>query len=967
MAILCSSLRTEIQQAAQRADNARRDVDALLREIESGSTDSGLDVRIANLRIFVDSVNQQNGKAGNSLKNSDCTPPEVDQLTQQARSTRNKVSNLRTDLNKAQRLLRENLERLNQQSAPAAVSAAEVVAEEQQAKDEGANTQSPQTPPAVETVSQTTATQAATTNDQQLEGGAPATITTPEVPTKQSSVNVSNSAANEDAGLQDTSASGSSSFTTGDVEIAPEFLKVIVPTANKLSGLASYTYSLSIYVMNPEEYRNLIASQKKTLNSRQLLVQSGGASPGQRNPYFDVDFYIEDLMLESLVGTQEVGNSHNATNLEMRILEPQGITFLQRLKSAAREHAGLTGFGNEFSMTYLLVIRFYGYDVDGNQITSAEIGSRGATDNALVEKFIPFHIAQLTYEITSRATEYHIFATTPQTSIAFSQARASIPFNLGLKGRTIEELLGGSGAVNTILGSDEDPTEEEVDQDNVVQTAGTTLVGSLTSALNTHQQNLVKTGRQNYADKYNIVFEDANGLKDAELAKPGRPDKKQSPTSDATTAANRYLSSKLNYDSKDRTWSVAAGTQIVQLIDLVLRSSSYITGQQTVIIDEKTGAVSAKSPKTDVVQWYRVRCTVEPLRYDRLRSDYQYEITYIISRYKINTPLVQGFPKARFRGTHKLYNYWFTGENTEVLDFKINVNANYLTPINQAGITDPADEIDDPGTFPLKRTYAPPNASQQGGTRNSSIIAAGLADRLYNPVDVAASDLEIIGDPDWIQQSEVFYGSKTKINLNAFMYDGSVNYESGEVLFEIKFNPVNDYDINTGLTPIFRDQEGIPTSAGTLPQGQENIIFQAAKVTNYFRGGAFTQKLNGLSRTFTGAIGNPDREFDFDDEVDATDFTSDLAASPSLVPKGSNTLITVTVPSQQRRLQNNGTTTNTNIDQSLPFRDVRINGTLTRVYGTESALLQYYGDQAVNPKPGSNTIDDDAGDAVLKN
>lgn len=874
---------------------------------------------------------------------------------------------LQTSVNRVRQQARLNDEERNNAATSSRQSAGQTVDDDKKAQVEGAQTQSPEIPNEQTESSRTNATPAATTDTDGLaDNGAPANQSAPAQTQKSIQTQAGTSANTDDLFFNQQEGIGISR-TTNDVDIAPEFLQTIVPTENVLNRLSTSNYTLSMYVMSPPEYRDLIAQKKKTLPSSQLLVQSGGAPVGQRNKYFDVDFYFEDLTIESLVGTQEVGNSHNATNLEMRIIEPQGITFLQRLKRAALEHSGLTPeLDNEFSMTYLLVIRFYGYDENGNLISSSQLGTQGLrTDSdALVEKFIPFHIAQLDYSIESRATEYRIVATTPQTSIAFSQARATIPFNLGLQGETVEDLLGtrSSGRRVEVVNGDYEPTEEEIDQGNVDAPIGNIYKGSLVGALNKHQQELVKDGRQQYADIYKIQFENANGLANAQLAKPGRPNKAQSTSSDAENAANRYLTSKLNYNGKARTWVVQAGTQIVQLIDLIMRSSTYITKQQNVIIDEKTGKVSAAKSDVPTVQWYRVTCTVEPLQYDRKRKDYQYEIIYTISRYQINTPLVQGFPKAKYRGTHKLYNYWFTGENTEVLDFKINVNANYLTPINQAGITDPNDEVDDPGPFPIKKAYAPPNASQQGGTRNSTIISAGLADRLYQDVDVATADMQILGDPDWIQQSEVFYGTKTNINLNAFLPDGSVNYDSSEVLWELKFNPVTDYNTDDGLMPIFRDQPGIPTAGGTITQRQENIVFQAVKVTNYFRGGAFTQTLKGNNRNFVNAIGNPDRVIDYDDQTDATDFPT----SPSQVPTGSNTAITVTVPTQERRLQSNGSTTNFNVDTSLPFRDVRINGTLTRVYGTQADLIQYYGDQGVAPKPGSTVVDDDAGNAVLK-
>ena len=110
----------------------------------------------------------------------------------------------------------------------------------------------------------------------------------------------------------------------------------------------------------------------------------------------------------------------------------------------------------------------------------------------------------------------------------------------------------------------------------------------------------------------------------------------------------------------------------------------YITAQQTVAFDEVTKK-QIQNPPVKTVQWYKVTQTCTPLEYDIDRGDYAYEIKYLISRYQINTPRSPYFPPAMYRGVHKLYNYWFTGENTEVINFEIDVNSNYLQYNSSSG------------------------------------------------------------------------------------------------------------------------------------------------------------------------------------------------------------------------------------------------------------------------------------------
>ena len=897
-------------------------------------------------------------------------------------------------------------------------SAGEIVNNESDARAENASTQNPplppETPPAA---TSTNAEQPPTTEDGATNanlgnesgsvstvGGSTPTKTIEQTQTPPGGTVLEIVYPNEDAVDSRRSSTATSTGGSGRPDIAKEFLAPIVAKENILSLLSTYTYSVSIYLMSPEEFSQLIAAQQKILPSKQLLIQSAGAPVGERNQWFNLDFYIEDLRIESVVGTQGSGSVHNALTLEFRIVEPNGITFLNRLNNAVIEHIGTSQSNiNAFSQMYLMVIRFYGYDQNGLPVTGAQIGNRDQlTDqNSVVEKFIPFTITNFKYRIDSKATEYSISAAAPNTT-AFSTERASIPFNLRLVAPDVQTLLNGNlliaDASDAAFSSEQEAAFADLENNNPGPQAlkGATITQGLAEALNEHQRRLVAAGSYEIADQYEIVLENVSGLRDAKMAKPGRPDKKQAGGNSPQTAADLFLSNKTQFDKDTKTYNITAGTQIVQLIDLVMRTSSYVTSQQNVVFDEKTGEISGKTSNVQVVQWYRVRTQVVPIGYDSKRETIAFKIKYTISRYAINTPRSPYYPPAEYRGVHKLYNYWFTGENTEVLDFSIDVNNNYFVVIGNDGFVDQTPQ----GRFPAKKAYqSAPGGSLQGGTRGSSVPAANLSDRLYSSADVATGEVTIVGDPDWLQQSEVFYNRA--IDLNPFMPDGSVNYDASEVLFELRFNPVVDYDLATGLTPVYENNIVSDSKTGEVNIPRENIVWSATTVTSMFQDGKFTQQLNGVYRDFaasTNAVSGDGRvSFDVDEdapvgrndpiqsgarpEVDRDDY---LLGDPSLDFAGSggglqpfalsnpsmNTPKSATVPNRALRLQSNGTRVNFNIqsaiDAGLPYRDTQIDGETVRVYGSERDLTQYIGPQAVPPKPGSgeNAVDSDAGDIV---
>ena len=669
-------------------------------------------------------------------------------------------------------------------------------------------------------------------------------------------------APNEDQTSPQQTSTATSTGQDGKPAVAKEFLEPIISKPNLLSGLSSMTYGLSLYLMSPDEYGEFVAAEKKILPSNQLLIQSAGAAKEERNEWFNVDFYIEEFNLESVVGTQELGSPHNAITLEFTVVEPQGITLLNRLNNAVIAHIGQQDKKiNAMAMTYLMVIRFYGYDAAGNAVTAANLGLEATTDSdAIIEKFIPFVITNFTYKIDTKSTEYAIKGACHGTNIAFSTQRGEIPFNIQLTAATVDQLFNG----NKILSETQvQATEEAGEQSNITNQAGNTqtIVSGLVQALNEQQQRLAGES-YDIPDEYEIIFQDPD-IKNAKLLKPGNVNKGNASNQTSVQSAQKFLNSKLNYDKESRTWNVPAGMTIAQLLDLVLRTSSYITSQQDVYIDEKTGKIvgsddpNGQARSVPTVQWYRIKSQVAPKGYDKTRKTIAYKISYIVSKYQINTPRSPYFPPAEYRGVHKLYNYWFTGLNTEVLDFTIDVNTNYYTVIGNDGRVDERAQ----GNLQVPHSYSSaPGQTQQGGNKGSSIPAANLSDRLYSPADVAVSTIEIVGDPDWIQQSEVVYNKS--VSFSPFLQDGSVNYDSSEVLFELRFNPVQDYDLETGLSIVDENNRDIVLQGKNenyteANVAQESLVWTALTVTSMFREGSFTQRLTGAYRDFSSSKNAP--------------------------------------------------------------------------------------------------------------
>lgn len=364
----------------------------------------------------------------------------------------------------------------------------------------------------------------------------------------------------------------------------------------------------------------------------------------------------------------------------------------------------------------------------------------------------------------------------------------------------------------------------------------------LAEALNTNQQNLVKNKKQSVADEYVIEFAPAS-LGDARVKRQGLTNKKNTPMQ-IDNSAKKLDSATNSTNVNARSIQVSAGMQIVQFIDEVMRSSTYITDQQLYIVDEVTQKIKPNpNPPRGQVAWYKINVEATQLGYDKIRNDQAYRMKFVITPYAINAAPSDWFGDSRYRGSHKSYQYWFTGQNSQILNFEQEYNNLYRLIISGANIpvqSTKTDFRDQP-----RRVYFPTSEQHAKGAEGYTNEGAdNLAGFLYSPSDQARARLKIVGDPAWMQQGEISTGISAKnFNFQPFNADGTINYDSQEVVFDISWNRPQDYDFNTGLMDLNRSN--YDPSGAYSNQPQENATYTAIRCKNIFTKGKFEQELEG--------------------------------------------------------------------------------------------------------------------------
>jgi hypothetical protein len=245
--------------------------------------------------------------------------------------------------------------------------------------------------------------------------------------------------------------------------INSSFNQRIVPDPNVLDEYASYTYAITWYLLTPDQYNEMVRSQKKNCASWQLLMQSGGAptqaagvtanstATAGRNPRFSQDYYIDDLEIDSMSPLKGTGAANTATDIRFKVTEPNGITLIENLYKAVSDlykEKNVSKQANYPMAQYCLAVRFYGYNESGELVTTGRRGTGGKTNltdpKAIVEKFYPFVITNIKFRIPKdRVVEYEVQAKPIPHFYNKSQDRGTIPFAFELTGETVGQVLRG--------------------------------------------------------------------------------------------------------------------------------------------------------------------------------------------------------------------------------------------------------------------------------------------------------------------------------------------------------------------------------------------------------------------------------------------------------------------------------------------------------------------------------------------
>lgn len=631
---------------------------------------------------------------------------------------------------------------------------------------------------------------------------------------------------------------------------------------NPLGNLSSYTYQITLYMITPDAYDAFIQSGRNNINAinnaanpqvateieqgssgAYIIAQSGGINNKTSKRAFDLDFYIDDLKIKTNTNGKSTTTASNDTGMTFNIYEPYGFSFISKITRAAqllRNKSKIKNFrdlSNASKQFFVLGIRFQGYDETGSEISANTTFNQNSFDVAgdsggVFERFFDIYITGIKFKIDGKMTVYNITAATVAPKAGFGVKYGRIDHGARVEGSTVREALKGTKGLLTAL------NEQQVLQAK-------------------------KNGTGSIANVYNVEFlgNAEEEIASASIVSIADLDKSKWPMSLAANVkqVNESVSVTSTPNSNSRTITFANDVSIMQAVSSIISQSSYLEDALKVVIkseSEPAGPAEndgeVKEPNPRAIRWYNLGARVKVLGFDTVVKDFAYEITYVIQPYE--TPFITS-PYAgkttRYYGPHKRYEYWFTGKNSEIINYEQRLdNAYFTVALNPTGSSASTGGGQDVSTITGKRQ----NEDRTGKLDVGKEAQNSYLTSLFDPGSYANAKITILGDPDYLMQDSP--SSANQVYRQFYGKGFTINPNGGQVFIEIDFKEAEDYDNDSGLLTA---NESIlfwkyPKEVSAQVKG---VSYMLVTVESSFSKGKFIQDLHCVINTFPDISSTP--------------------------------------------------------------------------------------------------------------
>ena len=328
-------------------------------------------------------------------------------------------------------------------------------------------------------------------------------------------------------------------------------------------------------------------------------------------------------------------------------------------------------------------------------------------------------------------------------------------------------------------------------------------------------------------------------------------------------------------DTSKEGFNINAGTNALDVINLVMRSTDYIRKQITdPAVDAKTATSSSgqeianklKKP----INWWKVTSKVELSKFDVKKGVYSKKITYYVYPYEIHNTKFPDAPKSEPKLISKEYHYMYTGKNDSILSLDLDFDTMFYTVMTSSRSKVQETTNQQKPTDPTVEDKATSGSSKPGFQDNQIRHVSGQADMsaaaspdskgvLVNDFyksalsssrgDMISVDLKIVGDPEYIKQDDTYFNPGTNPDQgkkNHTDKDGTILFDEAERYALLTLNTPVDIDETTGLMRF----------GSQLRKSGFSGIYRIVDVNHTLAQGQFTQNLH-MVRIFDPLNPNP--------------------------------------------------------------------------------------------------------------
>ena len=551
--------------------------------------------------------------------------------------------------------------------------------------------------------------------------------------------------------------------------------------SNPLNKFVSYNCLITLACLSKEDQNKGVFDKSKIKNIIARTQGDWGSNNRVKTEFGEFDYFIDDLIIVNQPKISANTGETFATKITFKVTEPYSMgLFLNTMLVGAQA----SGYENHREASYLLMIEFAGYTDD----------NRPHAPDPSLTRFIPIRFIDVKFSVKSSGSTYEC-EVIPYNELGFRTPVSDIKTSVSLVGSSVFELL-----------------------------------ITLQNALNDFAFKQINSSEMDVPDQYNIQFpSDFYSLTDlgsaSEIARSIVFRGTETGNMRFPNQDDMYDPAKGIYKNRsigtvtDKTYNFNSGTKIQEIISEVIIRSEFIIKQLT--------NYNVNSNKKGMIKWFRIELHVLDGPYSKILNRQTRTFNYRVVPYEVHLSkllppkaIPEGYEEIK-KTVNRLYDYIYTGKNTEIISFDIEYNMAFFSNVSADAGNNPGSNIRnqrvDAGVKDVVDVTNTAKNNSNGNVATASVgqtssVASGKAgndtdesaqvrnyrDLLTNRSDLVEIKMNILGDPYYLPSSG-FGNQIKKPTGDNIMVDGSMNYQSGEVDIVVNFRTPTDFNHETGL------------------------------------------------------------------------------------------------------------------------------------------------------------------------